>query len=331
MIKNTQPDGSVRPKGSAGSQRPVFIVLSRHSFDYAALCFQSLVANSLDPLSITLLVDDEEDKTIFATLMEETDLGFNSARILTKKELDGAAELRLSEYPSILGLREGHPCWRKITDPLLLSADGEEVIVLDPDLYFPNKFHFEVAPERGVFLMHQKPNCLFPPRAVRRAFEKGYQLARHVDIGVAQYCVGGFDIKWLDTFLKEMAPADFNRFMHIEAIVWSAIAIKFGGLYLDRSVWRCWQKGYFKRLALVFGVHGVHLLRLEQLSTVKCIHISGQSKWWALEAKKRGVLIATNNTIAFPTQGKEYVELSKARYEYEQFYKALVPARLKAT
>ncbi len=61
------------------------------------------------------------------------------------------------------------------------------MVLLDPDLYFPNTFRFEPTPEQGILLMWQRPNCLLPHKTVRAAMDAGIPLARHVDIGVAQW------------------------------------------------------------------------------------------------------------------------------------------------
>ena len=53
-----------------------------------------------------------------------------------------------------------------MTDPLLLSRPGEEMLLLDPDLYFPNRFLFEATPSNGLSLMWQRPN-LPPPTGDR--------------------------------------------------------------------------------------------------------------------------------------------------------------------
>ncbi len=61
----------------------------------------------------------------------------------------------------------------------------ESLVLLDPDLYLPNRFQFEEPPQSAVLLMWQRPNCLYPPHIVRTAMSKGIRMAHHVDIGVA--------------------------------------------------------------------------------------------------------------------------------------------------
>src|SRR5262249_20653014 len=147
-------------------------------------------------------------------------------------EADRRADDRLARYPNVRRFRQGHPCWRKITDPSLFAADGEEMVLLDPDLYFPNAFSFEPTPERGILLMWQRPNCLLPPEAVRAAIAASFRLAHHVDIGVC-HARSPIDWDWLERFLGAIGGPDIPRIMHVEALVWSAMAMHAGGGYLD--------------------------------------------------------------------------------------------------
>jgi len=220
-------------------------------------------------------------------------------------------------------LHEGHPCWRKIIDPIVLSAADEDIIVADPDLFFPNYFSFEPTLESGVRMMWQKANCLLPPAAVRQAFELGVPLANHVDIGVAQVRCGAIDLEWLDWFVRSLQVDRFQKFMHIEAIVWSALAMKMGGAHFDKRAWKCWQRGHFKRAAIACGLPGRWTLKLENLAEMKCIHVSGMSKWWIAEAMKTGFVEETLERLDQPTHGPAYRELGKAAYEREQRLKNL--------
>ena len=186
-------------------------------------------------------------------------------------------------------LRHGHPCWRKITDPLLLSGDSDEMVLLDPDLYFPNRFKFEPTPEKGVLLMWQKPSCLVPPKVVRNAMEQGIRFAHHVDIGV-----GGWrapvDLEWMEWLLGRLDVRNLPRVMHIEAIVWAALAMRIGGGYLDPRLWHCWYRNQPKRILRKAGLPGIHLLRVEDFGSIKCFHAGGEAKWWLAEAKQKGML-----------------------------------------
>ena len=75
------------------------------------------------------------------------------------------------------------------------------MVLLDPDLYFPNKFCFreDYARPRPV-LMWQRPNCLLPTAIVNAAIGKKIALAHHVDIGVAHWRPQ-IDLDWLDWLL----------------------------------------------------------------------------------------------------------------------------------
>ena len=106
------------------------------------------------------------------------------------------------------------------------------MIVLDPDLYFPNRFSFEPTPDTGVFLMWQRPSCLLPDEVVRRAIDAKIALAHHTDIGVAQWRMP-VDLEWLDWLIHKMGSSQLPRSMHVESIVWAALAMRFG----RRDIW----------------------------------------------------------------------------------------------
>src|SRR5258708_28942032 len=105
--------------------------------------------------------------------------------------------------PKIVSFRRGHPCWRKVTDPSLLSREGEEMIVLDPDIYFPNRFCFEESLHSGLLLMWQKPSCLLPASVVDNATRAGIPLAHHTAIGEAQWQMP-IELALLDSLLDKL-------------------------------------------------------------------------------------------------------------------------------
>src|SRR6201999_4396855 len=132
------------------------------------------------------------------------------------------------------------------------AEDGEEMVLLDPDLYFPSEFRFEPTPERGILLMWQRPNCLLPPETVRAGIAAKFRLAHHVDIGVS-HARCPIDWDWLERFLGAIGGgggADVPRVMHVEARVWSAMAMHTGGGYLDPGAWRCWHRPQAKRVLM---------------------------------------------------------------------------------
>jgi len=112
-----------------------------------------------------------------------------------------------------------------VTDPPLFARDGEEMVILDPDVYFPNKFRFEPTPTSGLLLMRQAVNCLFPHELVRRAFDLGIAMADVTDIGVCQaYCP--LDYEWLDDLIDRLGGAMLPRWSpHVESVIWAALAL----------------------------------------------------------------------------------------------------------
>jgi hypothetical protein len=194
-----------------------------------------------------------------------------------------------AQYPNIVSFRHGHPCWRKVTDPLLLSEDGGEMIVLDPDIYFPNKFCFEESLQSGLLLMWQQPSCLLPAEVVDRALRSGIALAHHTDIGVAQW-KAPIDLAWLDWLLGKLGAPNLPRSMHVESIVWAALAMRMGGGYLDPNAWLCWRRTQFKRIHRKLGASGSTILKGEPWADIKCFHAGGEAKWWLAEAKNKGLL-----------------------------------------
>ena len=306
--------------------RRVYMVLSSMALPYASRAVATLFENCAETVHLTLITDEERDRLQIERVLAAIDLPPQSVwKVVDKKECDERAEEYLRNQPRLREFRAfGHPCWRKITDPLLFGSQEDEFIVLDPDLYFPNKFSFEATPDRGVLLMHQRPNCLYPPEAVLRAMSKGISLANHVDIGIGQARNGSIDLDWLDWLVSEIDAIEFRAYMHIEAIIWAACAMRFRGGYFQPSVWRCWQRGHLKRMLLASGlVSGPNLLKLESLERVKCIHVSGPSKWWVLEAERRGIMKTLGNYHVDPSPILEFVELTREAFERELKIKEL--------
>lgn len=294
----------------------VCMVLSAKTLPYSGLCLRSLFRNRLDPFRLVLITDEEEDRTQLRAFLDEAGLSGEDVEIRVKAETDALAEDLFADRPNLLRFRGGHPCWLKITDPILVSEPGEEVVVLDPDLFFPNPFRFEPSPESGILLMHQGPNCLYPPEAVAEGFAAGLRFADHVDIGVAQYRRERLDLDVLEEILSRQPFEAYAGFMHIEAIVWAALAMRLGGGHLDPGAWFCWQRGYIKRLADALGAPGPQLLRLEPIGRSKCTHLSGRSKWWAVEAFERGIIgygTTRLDTAALIVSFKEYAPTDFAR------------------
>ncbi len=295
-------------------RRKVYCILSARSLPYAVKALESLAANSLDDLDVTLITDGAADKVALVEAMNALEVSPRHAwRVCAQAEADERALTVLARYPNIAAFRFGHPCWRKITDPLLFAAPGEEMVILDPDLYFPNRFRFEPTPATGLLLMYQPPSCLLPHEVVVRAFDEGIKMAHHTDIGVAQ-ARNNFDLGWLDELIKRLGGTELPRSMHVESIVWAAMAMREGGGYLDPTHWHCWRNSQWKRLALKLGVSGRSILRSERFGSMKCFHGGGIAKWWVPDAVRAGDLPQTV-TIAQAQPPEPFQELTRAAYD----------------
>jgi hypothetical protein len=306
------------------ARRRIFVVLSRRSLGYSRLSLESLFRNSLEPMDVHLITDSSADKD---ALSEEVNkfptTGQHSWAVYTSDELREREAVAFAPYPNLQQLRNGHPCWRKITDPVLLSEEGEELIMLDPDVYFPNRFRFEQTLDSGLLLMWQKPNCLLPPDLVSRALKAGISLAHHVDIGVAQWRAL-VELEWLDWLLGRLrAGAPLPYVMHVEAVVWAAIAMRIGGGFLHPRIWHCWRRTQLKRLLHRTGVPGSELLRFEPFATVKCFHAGGMAKYW-LEAAKQSGRMDCGNLLDQPSPVVPFVQLTPTRYKREQRLKNML-------
>jgi hypothetical protein len=190
------------------------------------------------------------------------------------------------------------------------------MVLLDPDLYFPNRFCFEPTPETGVLLMWQRPCCLLPAETVRSGMEQGIRFAHHVDIGVGAWRAH-VDLEWLDWLIGRLNVQQHSRVMHIEAIIWAALAMHIGGGYLDPNLWQCWRFHQHRRVLLKVGVPGVKLLGAESFSKLKCFHAGGHAKYWLAEAQQNGLLDGGQTHIS-PGQILPYEELIPSDFYREQ-------------
>ena len=311
------------PQKAIDDRRRLYMLMSPRSLPYARDGLRSLFARSLERLDLALITDSDGDRDVMrAELAAIPRAAEHATRVFSFDDLAEGEATRFGRYPRLRAFRRGHPCWRKITDPLLLAGAGEEMVILDPDLYFPNRFRFEETPEAGVLLMWQKPNCLLPPEIVRRAISAGVRLAHHVDIGVAHWRLP-VDLEWLDWLVGALDCMEAKSSMHVEAIVWSAIAMRIGGGHLDPAHWLCWRRTQYKRLRMKLGGGGAGMLRLENLKEAKCFHAGGVAKWWLADAKARGFL-DQHGVRAGAGRRIPYVELTPEAYEREQSLKTLL-------
>ena len=297
--------------------RSVYCVLTPRSLPYAQLAFESLMARSLDDLDLTLITDEQGDKVLLEEAMEKLIPPSRHVwRVRSKADADERAAELFANLPELAGFRSGHPCWRKITDPLLFAAPGHEIVVIDPDLYFPNEFRFETTPPTGVLLMHQPPNCMGPDEVVRRAYEQDIPLAHHVDIGVGQWR-NDVDLEWLDATIGRLGGASLPCAMHVEVIVWAALAMRVGGGYLDPEQWRCWRNSQWNRLLVRVGTPGRRILRAEPFQDMKCFHGGGAAKWWIPDVVAAGEM-PPSGRLSTSTPIRPFEELTRADYESTQ-------------
>jgi hypothetical protein len=171
--------------------------------------------------------------------------------------------------------------------------------------------------------MWQKPNCLFPASVVDAALRNRIPLAHHVDIGVAHWRASA-ELDWLDWLVQKLGIADDPNAkfaMHIEAIVWAAIAMREGGGYLPSEHWRCWRRSQRVRLLRKLGVAGPQLIRNEPFSSMKCFHAGGEAKYWLEGAKQRAWLDA-NGVLDQPGKIRPFVELTPRVYRRDQAMKS---------
>ena len=306
------------------THRQLYMVLSPRSLTYAQAALESLFRNVAEPIDLHLITDSAADARELSDTVARIQGELNHRwSVSSEEQLNDAEAALFGLFPHLRAFRHGHPCWRKVTDPLLLARVGEEMVLLDPDLYFPNRFRFEPTPATGLALMWQQPNCLLPPQVVRAAFDAGVPLARHVDIGVSHWRAG-VDLEWLDCMLGQLGNgATLPRMMHIEAIVWSAIAMRGGGGYLNPRQWVCWHRTQSKRIRRKLGVSGDSILASEPWSTLKCFHAGGEAKWWLPGYMAAHPHEAVTDQLE-PSPLLPFAELTRKRYESEQSAKNLL-------
>ncbi len=249
------------------------ISLAASSLPYASLCVRSLAENLDGDEAIHLLTDTQDDQK----QLQRAFAGLGRIKVQISDELWKDGENPMRKFAGLDKLRKGHPCWRKLTDPMLLAREGDEVVIVDPDVYFPRRFSFQKVGDGSLRLMWQRPNCLLPFSVVQTAFAKGIAMADHVDIGVAQYR-SPLDVEWLDWLIGSLG--DMPRVMHVEAILWSCLAMRMGGGYLDSDRWYCWTNTQRKRLLQKAGATPVRMLSSEDFRSCLAFHAGGTAKAW---------------------------------------------------
>lgn len=292
--------------------RNAYMVAGSDALPYVGLAIESLLAKSVEPVRLTVLTDAAADRERYANLVAALGLD-GKVRIFDKQACDERASEVFGRHPNVRAFRDGHPCWRKITDPSLFAEAGDEVIVLDPDIYFPNPFAFEPTRAGELLLMHQLRHCLLPADVVRRAFHKGIRLAHHTDIGVAHHT--DLPWEWIDRLIVELGGTDLPRVPHVESIVWAAVGMEIGGGYLSPGKWACWERTALKRALLLLGMSGTQLLRFEPISRLKCFHASSGAKGWLRGAHDAGLLRGGGQDQRAPSPIDPYVEIGPEEFE----------------
>jgi hypothetical protein len=304
------------------SHRQVYMVLSPRSLSYSRGALESLFRNSIEPIQLRLITDSKQDKEELSEAVTSIEAGPHQWTVYSEADLAEREDALFAGFDGLRAFRRGHPCWRKITDPLLLSDPGAELVLLDPDLYFPNRFQFEETPQSGLLLMWQRPSCLYPPEVVRTAIGKGIQLAHHVDIGVAHWRAS-VDLDWLAWLVAEIGGPGLPRSMHVEAIVWAALAMRVGGGHLDPSYWRCWRRSPVKRLRIKLGASGPNILSSEPWSNLKCFHAGGEAKHWLNAVRELGLLDGSA-THCVPGHVLPFVEFTPGHYARDRAFKRVL-------
>jgi hypothetical protein len=299
---------------SAGLVRTLYCVLGVRSLGYAVPCIASLVRNCAEQFDLTILTDSPADAETMRAQVEPLFAATrHSVRVHDQAHADDLAAERYRDFPKIAQFRHGHPCWRKVTDPVLYARDGDEVIILDPDVYFPNQFAFEPTPDSGLLLMWQGPNCLLPEPLVLEAYDRGVAMADHTDIGVCQFRAP-LDLAYLESLLTTLDTTPYARSMHVESIVWAALAEQVGGGYLDPQAWHCFANSVPSRLARRMGRSGAETLAQLDFTPVKAFHAGGTAKTWLLDAEQAG-LFATPQVRTEPTPVQGFTGYPRTKFE----------------
>jgi hypothetical protein len=68
--------------------------------------------------------------------------------------------------------------------------------------------------------------------------------------------------------------------MHVEAILWSCLAMRMGGGYLDSDRWYCWANTQRKRILKKVGASPARMLKAEDLRSRLAFHAGGTAKAW---------------------------------------------------
>jgi hypothetical protein len=164
--------------------------------------------------------------------------------------------------------------------------------------------------------MWQRPSCLLPDEVVEKAINSKIMLAHHTDIGVAQWRLP-VELDWLDWLIDRIGSSQLPRSMHVESIVWAALAMHMGGGHLNPRRWVCWHRTQYRRSLVKLGLQGSSILKSEPFSEMKCFHAGGEAKWWLESAHALGMLDRGGDLTA-PTDFIPYKELTPTKFHFLQ-------------
>ena len=173
-----------------------------------------------------------------------------------------------------------------------------------------------------MFLMWQRPSCLLPDEVVQKAIHSKVPLAHHTDIGIAQWRLP-VDLDWLDWLIGTLGSSRLPRSMHVELIVWAALAMRMGGGHLNPKSWVCWQRTQYRRVLVKLGTQGSSILKSEPFAEMKCFHAGGEAKWWLANAHAFGML-DHGGDLTTPTNFISYQELVPDEYHFLQIRRKLL-------
>ena len=251
----------------------IAISLGASCLPYGSLCIRSLAENLDGDEAIHLLTDSPGDQV----RLQQAFAGLTRIKVQVSDELWEDDGNPMRRYAWAGEASQGPSLLAQADRPDAAGAGGDEVVIVDPDVYFPRRFSFEKVGDGTLRLMWQKPNCLLPFSVVQTAFAKGIAMADHVDIGVAQYR-SPLDLEWLNWLVESLGETP--RVMHVEAILWSCLAMRMGGGYLNSDRWCCWANTQWKRVLKKAGATPARMLSAEDFRSCLAFHAGGTAKTW---------------------------------------------------
>ena len=134
----------------------------------------------------------------------------------------------------------------------------------------------------------------------------------HTDIGVCQFRAP-LDLAELDAVLTTLDTAPHARSMHVESIVWAALAERLGGGYLDPGAWHCFANSVASRVRRRMGRSGAATLAQIDFAPVKAFHAGGVAKNWLVDAERAGLFDGPHSHLA-PTPIRPFVVYPRAKF-----------------